>query len=300
MKWRAAMMAMAAMTALWVRAAAPVEAEKEDAAALSNKVMRFVNSIHYQKGTIAIGKDLATLQVPDSFRFVGPDEAAKILLLWGNPPSDEKPLGMLFPAGVTPLSEDAWAVIIQWSADGYVKDDDAEKINYDDLMRTMKKECKEESAERVKQGYAPIELVGWATPPRYDKSTHKMYWAKEIKFGDEPANTLNYNVRILGRHGVLVLNAVAGVDNLRSIEATTPELLAMVNFNDGKRYADFDPSKDKYAAYGLAALVAGGVAAKAGLFKGLIVALIAAKKFIIIGLIALGGFLKKLLGRKRE
>ena len=26
-----------------------------------------------------------------------------------------------------------------------------------------------------------MELVGWAAPPRYDKATHKLYWAKELK-----------------------------------------------------------------------------------------------------------------------
>lgn len=41
------------------------------------------------------------------------------------------------------------------------------------------------------------------------------------------------------------------------------------------------------STYGIAALVAEGIAAKLGFFKGLWVALFAAKKFIIIGIIAL-------------
>ena len=72
----------------------------------------------------------------------------------------------------------------------------------------------------------------------------------------------------------------------------------MVDFNAGNRYADYKPGTDKVAAYGLAALVAGGIAAKAGLFKGLIVALIALKKFVIIGVIAAVALVKKLLSRK--
>src|SRR2546426_2131137 len=35
--------------------------------------------------------------------------------------------------------------------------------------------------------------------------------------------------------------------------------------NEGHRYADFVPGTDKVAEYGIAALIAGGVAAKAGL-----------------------------------
>jgi uncharacterized membrane-anchored protein len=54
------------------------------------------------------------------------------------------------------------------------------------------------------------------------------------------------------------------------------------------------------ATYGLAALIAGGVLAKAGFFKLLIAGALAAKKFVIIGVVALISFIKKLFGGKRE
>lgn len=55
------------------------------------------------------------------------------------------------------------------------------------------------------------------------------------------------------------------------------------------------------AAYGIGALIAGKVLAKVGLFKLILGALIAGKKFVIIALVALGAFLKKLFwGRKKE
>ena len=74
----------------------------------------------------------------------------------------------------------------------------------------------------------------------------------------------------------------------------------MVDFKEGSRYADFDPKTDKVAAYGIAALVAGGAlaaAAKLGLLKGLWVAILALKKFIVIGVIALVAFVKKFFKR---
>jgi len=82
------------------------------------------------------------------------------------------------------------------------------------------------------------------------------------------------------------------------IEKATPQILSMVDFNAGNRYADYTPGTDKIATYGLAVLVAGGIAAKAGLFKGLLVALLAMKKFLIIGVIAVLAFVKKIFGRK--
>ena len=73
----------------------------------------------------------------------------------------------------------------------------------------------------------------------------------------------------------------------------------MVNFNDGSRYADFDPKVDKVATYGIAALVAGDIAAKLGLFKMLLVFLVAAKKFLIIGFVAAAAWFRKLFSKNK-
>ena len=185
----------------------------------------------------------------------------------------------------------------RYEEDGYVKDDDADTIDYSKLLKQMQESAREANQQRVKKGYDPVELVGWAAKPRYDRQTHKLYWAKEIKFGDSPQHTLNYNIRILGRQGVLVLNAVASMPQLAAIEAATPQILSMVDFNEGHRYADFDSKTDKVATYGIAALVAGGIAAKLGLFKGLWVAILAGKKFVIMGIVALAALLKKFFGK---
>jgi uncharacterized membrane-anchored protein len=207
---------------------------------------------------------------------------------------------MIVPADFSPFRGSSWAVVLSYSADGYVKDDDAATIDYDKLLKQMKTSVAESSADRVKQGYDSMELIGWAKPPRYDQTNHKLYWAKELRFGGQKPDTLNYNIRMLGRQGVLVLNAIAGMDQLTDVEKATPDLLAMVNFQEGNRYADFNPSTDKIATYGLAALVVGGIAAKAGLFKVILLGILAAKKFIILGLIAVSGFFKKLFGRRKN
>jgi uncharacterized membrane-anchored protein len=206
---------------------------------------------------------------------------------------------MIVPANFDPLG-DSWAVILTYDEDGYVKDHDAATLNYAELLKTMQAGTREANAQRVEQGYAPIELVGWATPPRYDAAAHKLYWAKELKFGQSSEHTLNYNFRLLGRRGVLVLNAVASMAQLPQIEAAAPTLLAAVDFQEGHRYADFNAATDEVASYGLAALVAGGVAAKTGLLKGIWLALLAGKKFVIVALIAIGVWIKKLLSARRS
>jgi hypothetical protein len=49
-------------------------------------------------------------------------------------------------------------------------------------------------------------------------------------------------------------------------------------------------------------LILGGtaVAAKAGLFKGLWIAILAAKKFVMMGCVAVAGFFKRFLGKKNQ
>jgi uncharacterized membrane-anchored protein len=261
------------------------------------EIVKLVKGLKYQQGEIELG-GVAKLSVPKEFNFLGADDAETVLVkLWGNPPGSEKPLGLLMPAGLTPLSSNCWVVTMRYNADGFVKDGDASKINYDDLLKDMQKGIAENNKTRKENGYSAITLVCWAAPPRYDSATHKLYWAKQLKFEGESEDTLNYSIRMLGRKGVLELNAVASIGQLAEIDKKTPQILGMIDFKEGSRYADFDPKVDKVATYGIAALVAGGIAAKLGFFKVLWIGLLAAKKFIIIGAIAVGAFVKKLFNR---
>ena len=268
------------------------------------QLVSIAKSLKYQQGEVDLRGGLATLTVPTNFNYLSPDDAETVLVkLWGNPPTSEKPLGLLIPAGMTPLSSNAWVVTIDYSEDGYVKDNDASKINYGDLLKKMQAGISENNKARTEHGYPAITLVGWAAPPHYDAATHKLYWAKDLKFDGEEQDTLNYSIRLLGRKGVLELNAVAGLGQFAEIDRQTPEILGMVDFKEGNRYADFDPKVDKVAKYGIATLVAGGAiaaAAKLGFLKVLWVGILAAKKFIIIGIVAVAAFFKKMFARKNN
>ena len=257
-----------------------------------------LKSLKYQTGEITLKDGLAKLKLSKDYRFLNGDDAEKVLVdLWENLPSTVKPLGMILPAEISPASRDGWGVVVESSEDGYVKDDEAEKIDYDELLKNMKEGTKKGNVERAARGLPSLEIIGWAQPPHYDQPTHKLYWATELSSNGSPEHALNYRIRILGRRGVLELNAIAGMNQLDLVTKATPELLGMVDFNQGHRYVDFNPSTDKVAEYGLGALIAGGVAAKVGLFKGLWIAILAAKKFVIIGIIAMVAFLRKMWGR---
>ena len=256
--------------------------------------------LKFQSGRIVLPNKVATLALTDKYYYLSPEDTEKMLVAWGNPPGWET-LGSVIPAAVGPFSEEGWAVIVTYLDDGHVSDEDANKIDYTELLTDMKEGTREESEQRVNDGYEGLELLGWAATPHYEQATRKLYWAKELKFGESEVHTLNYDVRVLGREGVLSMNAVAGMPQLASIESDMQELLGVAAFNEGYRYEDFNADTDRMAAYGLGALVAGGVAAKAGFFAKLGALLLAFKKFIVIGLAALGALLAKLFrARKAE
>lgn len=259
-------------------------------------IERIESKMNYQSGEIKLGDDIGTLKVPEQFSYIDSAQATFVLKdLWGNP-NGSGTLGMLVPKSTGVAADNAWAFIITYDAMGHVKDDDADDINYDDLLSEIKEDIKKSNEERVKAGYSTYELVGWASTPFYDKDKKVLHWAKEIKFSENEYNTLNYNVRILGRKGVLVLNAVSSMDQLAEVKKNIAPVLSSFSYADGSRYSDFNPDIDEVAAWTIGGLVAGKVLAKVGLFAILLKYI----KVIGIALVGLGGAAWKWFKRKTE
>ncbi|MDQ0110405.1 putative membrane-anchored protein [Chitinophaga terrae (ex Kim and Jung 2007)] len=271
---------------------------------LINKYLDSVKqSFHYDHGLIQLPGGKANINVPPGFKFLNQQQTEVVLTeYWGNPPSEAKGvLGMVIREEATPLDDSTYAFIVEYDEMGYIKDDDAEKINYDDLLKDIRESEVESNKERVKEGYEPIHLVGWAQHPFYDKERKVLHWAKEIRFGDGgEVNTLNYNIRLLGRHGVLILNAVCSMNELPMVKADISKVLNMAEFTSGNAYADFDPKVDKVAAWTIGGLVAGKVLTKVGFFAIIVKYLAAFWKFILLGVAAAFGFLKNLFKRRKK
>src|SRR5262245_66670781 len=146
---------------------------------------QFVESLDYQDGLIPLGAGGVTLNIPQGFYYLSAADARRVITeAWGNPPATaEGVLGMILPSGKTPL-DDSWGAVITYDEDGYVSDEDAASIDYNALLKDMQEGTAQDSEERVKQGFSSIRLVGWASPPFYDRTGHKLHWAKELAFGD--------------------------------------------------------------------------------------------------------------------
>jgi uncharacterized membrane-anchored protein len=289
---------LAGLLLLFAMFAAPLAAQPP----LDPAVQQFLDSLHPRTGSIAIPEAKATLELGDDYLFYGPEDAAAILVeAWGNPPeSAQGVLGLVMPAGTTPLS-DSWGAVVTYEDTGYVSDDDAAEADYDQILADLKEASAASNDERRAAGFQTVNVVGWAQAPRYDKASHSVVWARNLKFEGESVNTLNYDVRALGRSGVLSLNLVSTMPELASIRGAADDFAGLAQFDPGARYEDFDASVDRKAEYGIGGLVAAGVGLAAAKKLGLFAILAKFLKPILIGLavlfFALWGKIKRLLGR---
>jgi len=268
------------------------------------KQLKFIDSVEHalqwKTGTVMIGAGIAKLNVPADFKFLDAAQSKYVIHdLWGNP-AREDVLGMIFPADGGPFADSNFAFVISFEETGYVKDDDADKIDYAEMLSSIQKAEADENKERAKMGYEAIHLIRWAQTPFYDKQHKVLHWAKELKFGTEEGHTLNYDVRVLGRKGILSMNAIASIENLPMVKASIAKVLAIPEFTDGNKYSDFNSNTDKVAEYGIGALVAGGILAKTGVLAMIGKFFLAAWKFIVIAVVAAIAGIKKLLGIKKN
>jgi uncharacterized membrane-anchored protein len=271
---------------------AQTKEEKEEL----TKMLKIDQELKYQTGTIKFSSGNATLNVPKGFKYLDGTQTQKVLTeLWGNP-EDTSILGSILPEDKGVLAGDSWMFVINYVEDGFVKDDDADDINYDDLLVDMKEEISAANTERTTQGYGNLSLVGWASKPYYDNKLKVLHWAKELKFGTDETNTLNYDLRVLGRKGMYNVSAVAGMAQLNEVKKSIPQIINSIQYAQGFKYSDFDEDNDHVAEWTIGGLIAGKVLAKVGFFA------ILAKfgKFIIIGLIAGFGLIKKFFFGNKE
>lgn len=240
--------------------------------------------------------DQAVLRIPEGQTFVPTAEAGRLLRVMGNR-SGEGLLGMIMPLGRA-----EWFVVARNVKAGYVKDDDAKDWKADDMLASIKEGTEESNAERRKRGISEVEVIGWVQPPAYDPAAHRLVWSlsSRPKGAKDAADAgINYNTYALGREGYISMNLVTSLDSIERDKPVALALLAALNFNEGKRYSDFNASTDNVAEYGLAALVAGAAAKKLGLLAAAGVFLLKFWKLALVAVVGIGALVSKLRGRKK-
>lgn len=195
--------------------------------------------------------------------------------------------------GLVATPDLSWLAVFTFDASGYVEDTgSAADIDADALLRSIREGVAESNKEKAARGWAPVEVVGWAIPPYYNAETKNLEWSTRFKSGGHKYD--NYNVRILGREGVMQVIFVGDEEDYAGSLKAARGVMADYSFITGKSHAEWRQG-DKVAGYGLAALIAGGAAAaaaKSGLLGKLI------KPLGVAALAVLAGIGKLLTGRK--
>lgn len=248
-----------------------------------------------QKGPrdIPLG-DQGHLRLPDGYGFIPRAEAQAMMEAQGNQ------VGQGFHGIVVGDRLDGF-VSVRFDASGYVKDEDAKDWNADELLQNLKDGTEASNERRRQLGVPEVTVVGWVEAPRYDAATHRLVWsaaARNKSSQDGGDDGVNYNTYMLGREGYFSMNLVTSLASIDKEKPVARELLAALDFNEGKRYGDFNQSTDKVAEYGLAALVGGIAAKKLGLLATLGVFLAKFWKIGALAVVGLGAGARKLFGRK--
>lgn len=241
--------------------------------------------------------DQALLKLPKGYQFLGAQETQALLKRMGNFPSGSE-LGLITATG----EGEQWFMVVRYIDAGYVKDDEAANWDADALMTSIKEGTEENNKQRQSQGFPPLIIRGWEEKPHYDQAANKVVWAISAQERDSPMG-VNYNTLALGRQGYLSMNMVGSLEQLPMLKPHVSQLLANVEFVEGKRYTDFNSTTDKVAAVGLTALIA-GAAVKSGLLAKLwafiIPLVLAGKKLLMLLVIVLGGLAAKYLKKKPQ
>ena len=230
----------------------------------------------------------ATIKVDKEQGFLDASNTEKFLQLTGNLPTPDE--------NVLYSMEKSWWADFSFDPSGYVKDD--EEIDADQILQQMKAGDAAGTEERKRLGMAPLNTEGWFIPPKYDKQTNHLEWAIKLRSGDE--TYVNYTVRLLGRSGVMSATLVSTPESLEQDLKDFKQSLTSFEYVDGERYSQFKDG-DKVAAYGLAALVAGGAAAiatKKGFWALLAGFFAAAWKFIAVAAVGVASWFGSLFKKK--
>ncbi|MCB9833696.1 MAG: DUF2167 domain-containing protein [Planctomycetes bacterium] len=250
----------------------------------ARRFMEFVGSLNWVQGPaeLKVGPH-AVVMVPEGMVGLDSKQARDYVERLGNLRGEQLAL--------VANPDLSWFVDFSFDDVGYVEDDEKDDIDADELMKAMLEGQKQANRKRQSLGLPALQNKGWAEKPHYDENLRALTWAVKITDGGEETS-INHNVRILGRRGVMDATLVCAEEGYAAAKTSATQVVKAFRYQEGERYGDFRKG-DKIAEYGLKGLILGGglaLAAKTGLLSKL-------WKFLVIGFLAVVGFIKKLFGR---
>lgn len=268
---------------------------------VTNEQMDYLRQdvVRGKTGVITLPECHATLDVPKGFVFLDHDQSKKLLIdYWGNPNShvSSNVLGALVPETAEAFYQVSVAYIISYDNCGYVKDDDANSIDYNELLKRMQEDCDRENDSLPKE--QRMWLTGWAVPPCYVTNNHTLIWAKTFK--SENGVIVNYDMRVLAKDGLVSINAVISPEDVEEVKELQTSIVGSISFDEGFKYSDFDESRDRVSDWTIGGLIAGGVLAKTGVLAKIGVFLLKMWKIILLGIVGIGAAITKFFRKNKE
>lgn len=207
-------------------------------------------------GTVALA-DVAELRLPATWGWLSPDEGRRYLRTRGWTSYDA--LGVAVAMG----EPESFAV---FSREGSGHIDDAEPVDFELLLRRLQKRADDEIAFRDWSGdIGGTAILGWAEPPRYDRSAHHLVWSLRLDgsfygagpmYIDRRAPGLHASGFVCGRAGAIAITCVGDEAQWPRIRGQLQELLHATTLLPGHRYEDFDAASERVDPRGLGYLVA--------------------------------------------
>jgi uncharacterized membrane-anchored protein len=233
---------------------------------------------------------IASVRVPKGYVAATGKDVAKLMEMTENPETGRE-VGFIAPESLE------WFAVFEFDKIGYVKDDDRDALDSEKLLTSMREGTEQANEERRRRGWAPIHVVGWEIPPRYNAETQNLEWA--LRLESEGVPVVNHNTRLLGRRGVMEATLVCDPEQLPTVLPAFRHLLTGYVYGSGQKYAEFRQG-DKVAAVGLAALITGGAAVAATKTGFLAKFVKGFGKIIVAAVAGLAALVAKLFGKKKE
>jgi uncharacterized membrane-anchored protein len=226
----------------WLAQTLPAQAQAPTGPALA-AARRMERSLRYHRGRVSVEPGLATMVVPDGYRYLDAAEARRVLRFLGTePPADLK--GLVYRDDVSIFHEQSFTVFLQYEAMGFVADPDAADLDADDWLDYLREQTALANAEQRSQGLPESWLVDWSEPPRYDEQRHQLSFAIETAYSDISQHGLEFHVRCFGRGGQIVLSTTVAASRKGDIAGRMQALARAVSFDVGQRYEDYRPTDE--------------------------------------------------------
>lgn len=250
-------------------------------------------AIKWQPGPVSgsLG-DVAELSVPEDVVFADADGARRYLEINQNPTSGNE-------RGMVAAADLSWVMIFEFSDIGYVDDEEKEELDADAILQSLREGNAQSNEIRRSRGWGTVSLIGWAEPPRYEPNSHNLEWATKGQNDQDQGITINHNIRILGRRGVMEATLLVSPEEYATVLPAARKLLESFSYKAGERYAEYRKG-DRIAQVGLIGLMTGGAVAAAA--KTGILAKLGKGAVKIIAVIGAGAaaLLSRLFGRKKD